>query len=101
MNKFSKQHLRLPEVRERRLADVFALTSFGKSSRSQNFQSFPNPSSLAHHFSISKRPHNDAMDTEAAETKVQIRLTTRDSSLQISEEPSTLLVQTCKYRRGT
>lgn len=41
------------------------------------------------------------MDTETAETKVQIRLTTRDSSLQISEEPSTLLVQTCKYRRGT
>lgn len=39
------------------------------------------------------------MDTDTAETKVQIRLTTRDPGLQISDEPSTLLVQTCKYRR--
>jgi hypothetical protein len=36
------------------------------------------------------------MDIDAAETKVQIRLTTRDSALQISEEPNILLVQTCK-----
>jgi WD40 repeat protein len=38
------------------------------------------------------------MDTDAAETKVQIRLTTRDPSLQISEEPNILLVQTSLTR---
>lgn len=36
------------------------------------------------------------MDTDTAETKVQIRLSTRDPNLQIAEEPTTLLVQTCK-----
>jgi hypothetical protein len=37
------------------------------------------------------------MESTAAETKVQIRLSTRDASLQIAEEPTVLLVQTCKY----
>lgn len=43
------------------------------------------------------RPHPtiNAMDTEIAETKVQIRLSTRDPNLQIAEEPTTLLIQTC------
>jgi centromere/kinetochore protein ZW10 len=36
------------------------------------------------------------MDSTAAETKVQIRLSTRDPGLQIAEEPTVLLVQTCK-----
>ena len=39
------------------------------------------------------------MESTAAETKVQIRLSTRDSGLQIAEEPTVLLVQTCKYPR--
>ncbi|KAF1838326.1 ribosome biogenesis protein YTM1 [Decorospora gaudefroyi] len=38
------------------------------------------------------------MDFDAAETKVQIRLTTRDPGLQISEEPNILLVQTSLTR---
>jgi WD40 repeat protein len=38
------------------------------------------------------------MDIDATETKVQIRLTTRDASLQISEEPNILLVQTSLTR---
>ncbi|KAF1945435.1 WD40 repeat-like protein [Clathrospora elynae] len=38
------------------------------------------------------------MDIDAVETKVQIRLTTRDPGLQISEEPSNLLVQTSLTR---
>ena len=37
------------------------------------------------------------MDFTAAETKVQIRLSTRDPGLQIAEEPTVLLVQTCKF----
>lgn len=36
------------------------------------------------------------MDYTATETKVQIRLSTRDAGLQIAEEPTVLLVQTCK-----
>jgi len=36
------------------------------------------------------------MDVDAAETKVQIRLSTRDPNLQIAEEPTILLVQTGK-----
>lgn len=36
------------------------------------------------------------MESTAAETKVQIRLSTRDPGLQIAEEPTVLLVQTCK-----
>lgn len=36
------------------------------------------------------------MDSTAAETKLQIRLSTRDPGLQIAEEPTVLLVQTCK-----
>jgi hypothetical protein len=36
------------------------------------------------------------MESNAAETKVQIRLSTRDPGLQIAEEPTVLLVQTCK-----
>lgn len=36
------------------------------------------------------------MDIDTVETKVQVRLSTRDPNLQISEEPTTLLVQTCK-----
>ena len=39
------------------------------------------------------------MDMDTTETKVQIRLTTRDPGLQISDEPSTLLVQTCESCR--
>lgn len=38
------------------------------------------------------------MDIDVAETKVQIRLSTRDPNLQIAEEPTTLLVQTCKSK---
>ncbi|KAJ4370615.1 ribosome biogenesis protein ytm1 [Neocucurbitaria cava] len=38
------------------------------------------------------------MDTDATETKVQIRLSTRDPNLQIAEEPTTLLVQTSLTR---
>lgn len=38
------------------------------------------------------------MNTDATETKVQIRLSTRDPNLQIAEEPTILLVQTCMYR---
>jgi len=37
------------------------------------------------------------MEFTAAETKVQIRLSTRDPGLQIAEEPTVLLVQTCTY----
>lgn len=36
------------------------------------------------------------METEITDTKVQIRLSTRDPNLQIAEEPTTLLVQSCK-----
>ncbi|CAO2648881.1 Nn.00g098300.m01.CDS01 [Neocucurbitaria sp. VM-36] len=38
------------------------------------------------------------MDTDTVETKVQIRLSTRDPNLQIGEEPTTLLVQTSLTR---
>jgi hypothetical protein len=38
------------------------------------------------------------MDFTATETKVQIRLSTRDAGLQIAEEPTVLLVQTCRFR---
>ena len=38
-----------------------------------------------------------AMESTAAETKVQIRLSTRDPGLQIAEEPTVLLVQTCEF----
>ncbi|KAF3041443.1 ribosome bioproteinsis protein ytm1 [Didymella keratinophila] len=38
------------------------------------------------------------MDSTAAETKVQIRLSTRDPGLQIAEEPTVLLVQTSLSR---
>ncbi|KAJ4380175.1 ribosome biogenesis protein ytm1 [Didymella sp. IMI 355093] len=38
------------------------------------------------------------MDSAAAETKVQIRLSTRDPGLQIAEEPTVLLVQTSLSR---
>ena len=37
------------------------------------------------------------MDFTATETKVQIRLSTRDAGLQIAEEPTVLLVQTCRF----
>ncbi len=36
------------------------------------------------------------MNADAAEVKVQIHLSTRDVNLQIAEEPTTLLVQTCE-----
>ena len=38
------------------------------------------------------------MDFTATETKVQIRLSTRDAGLQIAEEPTVLLVQTCRFK---
>jgi centromere/kinetochore protein ZW10 len=47
-------------------------------------------------YDTSHRTITGAMDIDTTETKVQIRLTTRDPSLQISEEPNILLVQTCK-----
>ena len=37
------------------------------------------------------------MDLDTRETKVQVRLSTRDPHLQIAEEPTTLLVQTSKF----
>ena len=52
-------------------------------------------SQLQHQPTYTSEPA-DTMDIDATETKVQIRLTTRDASLQISEEPNILLVQTCK-----
>lgn len=36
------------------------------------------------------------MNTTPEETKVQIRLSTRDPNLQIAEEPTLLLAPTCK-----
>lgn len=85
-------------MRERRLADVPALTSFKKKVRDPEIsKSFLESIVTSDNFLTGGRTHTDTMDSEAAETKVQIRLTTRDAGLQISEEPSTLLVQTCKY----
>ena len=37
------------------------------------------------------------MEYTASDTKVQIRLSTRDAGLQIAEEPTVLLVQTCRF----
>ena len=37
------------------------------------------------------------MDAHMAETKVQIRLSTRDPNLRISDEPTVLLVQTGEW----
>lgn len=47
----------------------------------------------------SLRIHNDisaAMDPKP-EVKVPVRLSTRDPSIQLEQEPGPLLVQTCKY----
>ena len=37
------------------------------------------------------------MESNVAEVKVPIRLTTRDAEIQLEEDPGTLLVQTSKW----
>lgn len=59
------------------------------------------PESQSFATTIAEQPISNAMESTAAETKVQIRLSTRDAGLQIAEEPTVLLVQTCKSTSHT